>query len=128
MSGITVLSGDVDLEQKVVTIFGRKVAVRRVWSQQWRDSAEVSMDACAADPELLDHRPRPAARGRTVRRRRRRPSVSIHDNRRADQQSRGSGFDGPAPARGPGGSPDRLGRKQASSEARPRSAARPGTS
>ena len=53
MSGITVLSGDVDLEQKVVTIFGRKVAVRRVWSQQWRDSAEVSMDACAADPELL---------------------------------------------------------------------------
>ena len=53
MSGITVLSGDADLEQKVVTIFGRKVAVRRVWSQQWRDSAEVSMDACAADPELL---------------------------------------------------------------------------
>ena len=53
MSGITVLSGDRDLEQKVVNMFGKQTAVRRVWSQQWRDSAEVSMDACAADPELL---------------------------------------------------------------------------
>lgn len=53
MSGITVLSGEADLEQRIVNIFGKKVAVRRVWSQQWRDSAEVSMDACAADPALL---------------------------------------------------------------------------
>lgn len=53
MSGITVLSGDADLEQTIVDLFGKRVAVRRVWSQQWRDSAEVSMDACAADPELL---------------------------------------------------------------------------
>lgn len=53
MSGITVLSGDADLEQTIVNVFGKRVAVRRVWSQQWRDSAEVSMDACAADPELL---------------------------------------------------------------------------
>ncbi|MDH3300505.1 MAG: hypothetical protein OES24_08355, partial [Acidimicrobiia bacterium] len=33
--------------------FGKRAAVRRVWSNQWRDSAEVSMDSCAANPELL---------------------------------------------------------------------------
>ena len=53
MSGITVLSGDANLEASIVDAYGRQTAVRRVWSQQWRDSAEVSMDSCAADPELL---------------------------------------------------------------------------
>ena len=53
MSGITVLSGDASLENAVVDAFGKQMAIRRVWSQQWRDSAEVAMDACAADPELL---------------------------------------------------------------------------
>ena len=31
----------------------RPPPVRRVWSDQWRDPAEVAMDACAANPELL---------------------------------------------------------------------------
>lgn len=53
MSGITVLSGDTNLESALVDAYGRKMVVRRVWSPQWRDSAEVAMDACAADPELL---------------------------------------------------------------------------
>ncbi len=53
MSGITVLSGDGDIEQHLVAGFGKRSAVRRVWSNQWRDSAEVSMDSCAANPELL---------------------------------------------------------------------------
>lgn len=53
MSGITVLSGDSNLEAQIVEGFGKQMAVRRVWSQQWRDSAEVSMDSCAANPELL---------------------------------------------------------------------------
>ena len=53
MSGITVLSGDGDIEQYLVEAFGKRSAVRRVWSNQWRDSAEVSMDSCAANPELL---------------------------------------------------------------------------
>jgi len=53
VSGITVLSGDTNLESALVDAYGRKMVVRRVWSPQWRDSAEVAMDACAADPELL---------------------------------------------------------------------------
>ena len=53
MSGITVLSGDANLESMVVDTLGKQMPVRRVWSQQWRDSAEVSMDSCAANPELL---------------------------------------------------------------------------
>ena len=53
MSGITVLTGSPELETALVDSFGKQVAVRRVWSEQWRDSAEVSMDACAANPELL---------------------------------------------------------------------------
>ncbi len=53
MSGITVLSGDPGLEQALVAGFGKRTAIRRVWSSQWRDSAEVSMDSCAANPELL---------------------------------------------------------------------------
>ena len=53
MSGITVLTGSPELETALVDSFGKQAAVRRVWSEQWRDSAEVSMDACAANPELL---------------------------------------------------------------------------
>jgi pilus assembly protein CpaE len=53
MSGITVLSGDKGIESALIAGYGRQMAVRRVWSQQWRDSAEVSLDSCAADPELL---------------------------------------------------------------------------
>lgn len=53
MSGITVLSGDADIEQALVSGFGKRSAVRQVWSNQWRDSAEVSMDSCAANPEML---------------------------------------------------------------------------
>ncbi len=53
MSGITVLSGNADIEQSLMSGFGKRAAVRRVWSNQWRDSAEVSMDSCAANPELL---------------------------------------------------------------------------
>ncbi len=53
MSGITVLSGDANLETTLVDTYGKQMPVRRVWSQQWRDSAEVSMDSCAANPELL---------------------------------------------------------------------------
>ena len=53
MSGITVLSTNPSLEKTLVSLYGKSVAVRRVWSNQWRDPAEISMDACAADPELL---------------------------------------------------------------------------
>lgn len=53
MSGITILSGNPALEEVFVSLFGRTVPVRRVWSSQWRDPIEVAMDAGAADPELL---------------------------------------------------------------------------
>ena len=53
MSGITVLSGNPQLEAVFVDLFGRAVPVRRVWSAQWRDPIEVAMDTCAADPELV---------------------------------------------------------------------------
>ena len=53
MSGITVLSGNASLEAALVHLYGRSVAVRRVWSDQWRDPSEITMDACAANPELL---------------------------------------------------------------------------
>jgi pilus assembly protein CpaE len=53
MSGITVLSHDRSLEATFVSLYGRTMAVRRVWSNQWRDPAEITMDGCAANPELL---------------------------------------------------------------------------
>jgi pilus assembly protein CpaE len=53
MSGITVLSHDRSLEATIVAMYGRNTAVRRVWSNQWKDPAEITMDACAANPELL---------------------------------------------------------------------------
>lgn len=53
MSGITVLSGNRSLETTLFDDHGRSTAVRRVWSDQWRDPAEAAMDACAANPELL---------------------------------------------------------------------------
>ncbi len=53
MSGITVLSANESLEKTFFSLFGRSIPVRRVWSDQWRDPAEVAMDACAADPHLL---------------------------------------------------------------------------
>jgi len=53
MSGITILSGNPALEEVFVSLFGRTLPVRRVWSSQWRDPIEVAMDAGAADPELL---------------------------------------------------------------------------
>ncbi|MEM9566214.1 MAG: hypothetical protein AAGA93_26575, partial [Actinomycetota bacterium] len=53
MSGITLVSGNPRLEAVFVEEFGRSTPVRRVWSDQWHDPAEVAMDACAADPELV---------------------------------------------------------------------------
>ena len=53
MSGITILSGNPGLEEEFVDLFGRSVPVRRIWSPQWQDPAEVAMDAGAADPELV---------------------------------------------------------------------------
>lgn len=53
MSGITVLSSQPRLEQAMVGFYSRSMAVRRVWSDQWRDSAEMTMDVGAANPELL---------------------------------------------------------------------------
>lgn len=53
MSGITILSGNPGLEEVFVSLFGRTLPVRRVWSSQWRDPVEVAMDAGAADPELV---------------------------------------------------------------------------
>lgn len=53
MSGITVVSENPSLEATLLELYGQSIAVRRVWSSQWRDPAESAMDACAADPELL---------------------------------------------------------------------------
>ncbi len=53
MSGITILSGNPGLEDVFVSLYGRAIPVRRIWSDQWRDPVEVAMDACAADPELV---------------------------------------------------------------------------
>ncbi|MGB5755422.1 MAG: AAA family ATPase [Acidimicrobiales bacterium] len=53
MSGITLLTANVSLENALTGHYGKTVALRRVWSDQWRDPSEVAMDACAANPELL---------------------------------------------------------------------------
>ena len=53
MSGITLVSKNPSLENTLVTLYGKSSAVRRVWSDQWRDPVETSMDVCAADPDLL---------------------------------------------------------------------------
>lgn len=53
MSGISILSTNPGLEAAFVSIYRRNHSVRRVWSDQWRDPAEIAMDACAADPDVL---------------------------------------------------------------------------
>ncbi len=53
MSGVTLLTANVSLESALASHYGKSVALRRVWSDQWRDPAEVAMDACGANPELL---------------------------------------------------------------------------
>ncbi len=37
----------------MAALYGRSLPLRRVWSSQWRDAVEATMDVCAADPELL---------------------------------------------------------------------------
>ena len=53
MSGITVLSENPSVEKTFVTLYGKSMPVRRVWSDQWREPIEIALDACAADPELV---------------------------------------------------------------------------
>ncbi|MGI9598834.1 MAG: AAA family ATPase [Acidimicrobiales bacterium] len=53
MSGITLVSANSSLEKSLISHYGKSTPVRRVWFDQWRDPAEVAMDACAANPELL---------------------------------------------------------------------------
>lgn len=53
MSGITVVSGNEETERTFLSLFGKSMAVRRAWSDQWRDPVEVAMDSCAANPELV---------------------------------------------------------------------------
>lgn len=53
MSGITVVSGNSALEERLLALLGRKYSVRGVWSAQWRNPAEMAMDICAADPALV---------------------------------------------------------------------------
>jgi pilus assembly protein CpaE len=53
MSGITIVSGNPAVEQTFLSLFGKSMAVRRAWSDQWRDPVEVAMDSCAANPELV---------------------------------------------------------------------------
>ncbi len=51
MSGITLCSPSETLEGRLAS-FG-DVSLRRVWSDQWSDTAEAAIDVCAADPDLL---------------------------------------------------------------------------
>jgi len=53
MSGITLATANTTLEGRVIALYGKQAAVRRVWSDQWRDPAEAAADICAADPELV---------------------------------------------------------------------------
>jgi pilus assembly protein CpaE len=53
VSGITLASINPALESQLAERYGRTVSIRRVWSDQWRDPEEATMDVCAADPELL---------------------------------------------------------------------------
>lgn len=53
MSGITLATANATLEGRVIALYGKQTAVRRVWSDQWRDPAEAAADICAADPELV---------------------------------------------------------------------------
>lgn len=53
MSGITLVSVNPALEASFVDLFGRTAAIRRIWSDRWRDPTDAALDVCAADPELL---------------------------------------------------------------------------
>ncbi|MDH4076973.1 MAG: AAA family ATPase [Acidimicrobiia bacterium] len=53
MSGITLATANANHEGRVIALYGKQAAVRRVWSDQWRDPAEAAADICAADPELV---------------------------------------------------------------------------
>jgi len=52
MSGLTLCSSNDGLEARLGSIYGEST-FRRVWSDQWSNIVEATMDLCAADPELL---------------------------------------------------------------------------
>lgn len=53
VSGITVLSANSALEKTLVDLYGRSMAVRRAWSEEWQDPGQVAVAACAEEPDLV---------------------------------------------------------------------------
>lgn len=53
MSGITVVSGDPALEERVANLFGRHHTVRRTWSPSWSEPTIAGEEVCAANPLLV---------------------------------------------------------------------------
>lgn len=53
MSGITVVSADDDVERRLLEVYGRDRAIRRVWSPAWRNPGDAADEVCAADPEVV---------------------------------------------------------------------------
>lgn len=54
MSGVTVVSPSTSLETRLLDLYDRKVmAVRRVWSDSWREPRIAVQEICAANPTVV---------------------------------------------------------------------------
>ncbi len=54
MSGITVVSPDATLETMLLELYAEdKTAIRRVWSEDWREPRIAVQEICAADPSVV---------------------------------------------------------------------------
>lgn len=53
MSGITVVSSDPTLEERIAGLFGRHHTVRRTWSPTWSEPTIAGEEVCAASPLLV---------------------------------------------------------------------------
>lgn len=53
LSGITVLSANSTLEKTLVDLYGRSMAVRRVWSEEWQHPGEVAVASHTDEPDLI---------------------------------------------------------------------------
>lgn len=53
MRSISVVAADNATEQRLLSLYGDELAVRRVWSNEWREPAVAVLEICAANPSVV---------------------------------------------------------------------------
>lgn len=53
MSSVTVVSDNAGVEERLLALNADRLAIRRVWSNEWREPAQAALEICAANPSVV---------------------------------------------------------------------------